>query len=496
MSRFRVTLVSLIYKDRNLVINLATKMVLFLMIYIAITVVFAFAYYSLKRSFFHHNPLYDPAYYEIKTRVTTELCNSVFPTKVLNAADGFCIYEINGDDSFDLWGTNGPDKGKLKAVTIQVGEASDKNLKVFIHYHIQFASNTTKNLGPTGGSGDIFVISLDEINEFGNEMSLKVIAPDSVFTMNPPIERNGSQIYTQFFKNRNLPILKNLRLFQNSNGLFLVLPHNKEIYLLSKYLKNTPVEEPSFWKMLYFSSMTISSFGFGEIVPISYAARIYVVIEVILGILLFGFFVAVLYDELKNYHQEKHQIFLNTERRKSIGALWKNYYTTFRRSSKMITQPLSEKDFDIKNLRFSMLQNLYFENSLNTMAPMLQMSFEDYFNNLEKITAYFKSVISSFDYEKNKVLIEKMTAAIAEIEKYDFLNALRERARTRVGNKIAAEVDIERFKNNPDIEPTFLPSNSINVYVGIWHSLITLNDLLSEIDAELNPHSSEKLSLC
>jgi len=49
--------------------------------------------------------------------------------------------------------------------------------------------------------------------------------------------------------------------------------------------------ENVFPRMLYFSAVTVTTLGYGDIVPISTLARLFVALESILGILIIGWFI-------------------------------------------------------------------------------------------------------------------------------------------------------------------------------------------------------------
>ena len=85
-----------------------------------------------------------------------------------------------------------------------------------------------------------------------------------------PIKRNGS------FGERMLAIPISL---------------HKKVEILENTLEGFPYKTPgSFWRMFYLSSITITTVGFGDIVPITTTARILVSIEAILGVIFIGLF--------------------------------------------------------------------------------------------------------------------------------------------------------------------------------------------------------------
>ncbi|HEY4661415.1 MAG TPA: potassium channel family protein [Terriglobales bacterium] len=56
-------------------------------------------------------------------------------------------------------------------------------------------------------------------------------------------------------------------------------------------VRGFPAQIPGqFWRMAYFSATTITTLGFGDIVPLTTAARIVVSLESVLGIVLMGLF--------------------------------------------------------------------------------------------------------------------------------------------------------------------------------------------------------------
>jgi voltage-gated potassium channel Kch len=56
-------------------------------------------------------------------------------------------------------------------------------------------------------------------------------------------------------------------------------------------------DQNSYSRMLYFSAVTITTLGYGDIVPVTSTARGIVTIEIILGPLLFGLFLNSLVKE-------------------------------------------------------------------------------------------------------------------------------------------------------------------------------------------------------
>jgi hypothetical protein len=54
----------------------------------------------------------------------------------------------------------------------------------------------------------------------------------------------------------------------------------------------------TFWRMMYFSATTITTSGFGDVVPVSPRARLLVGVEAVLGVLIVGFFLNAVAKEM------------------------------------------------------------------------------------------------------------------------------------------------------------------------------------------------------
>jgi len=77
---------------------------------------------------------------------------------------------------------------------------------------------------------------------------------------------------------------------------------NEKIGLYYKAYKGFPSNSSgSFFRMLYFSTTTITTLGFGDIVPISSTARGFTALEAIIGIILIGLYLNALTRTRKNH---------------------------------------------------------------------------------------------------------------------------------------------------------------------------------------------------
>lgn len=85
---------------------------------------------------------------------------------------------------------------------------------------------------------------------------------------------------------------------------------SEEVYkkikeLLEIYNGKPPNSEGNFWRMFYLSSVTITTLGYGDIVPVTTTTRILISLETVLGVILIGLFLNALAYENSNYKNDE-----------------------------------------------------------------------------------------------------------------------------------------------------------------------------------------------
>ena len=75
---------------------------------------------------------------------------------------------------------------------------------------------------------------------------------------------------------------------------------SEKIIAFADGMMGRPANLPgSIFRMIYFSAVTITTLGYGDIVPLTTRARVLITVEAILGIILIGFFLNSLWSKLK-----------------------------------------------------------------------------------------------------------------------------------------------------------------------------------------------------
>ena len=101
--------------------------------------------------------------------------------------------------------------------------------------------------------------------------------------------------------NSGINILSELQYpYFHNDFIFVSKDLIERIYAYGKGLRGLPAEvNGNYWRMFYFSSATITTVGFGDIVPITTRARLLVTTEAILGVVIIGLFLNSLANSIK-----------------------------------------------------------------------------------------------------------------------------------------------------------------------------------------------------
>ncbi len=132
----------------------------------------------------------------------------------------------------------------------------------------QYALIDLPDIDPLGGLVPVVQNRLQIRDKDGNEISNDEL-PDESFVRLPKTVDDGKELATHL-----------ITTYQQKSG---------EIQGRLNTLSNPSPEVWSFWDFLYFSTITQTTVGYGDILPNSTVVRMLVIVQVILGIALLGF---------------------------------------------------------------------------------------------------------------------------------------------------------------------------------------------------------------
>jgi len=269
--------------------------------------------------------------------------------------------------------------------------------------------------------------------------------------------------------------------------IYLLLPDNSFFELQNSF------DCKSALQCLYFSTITITTLGFGDFYPITPMARIFVMGETILGMVVIGLFlnsVAFLKtkidadaEKIKSKEDYIHQEKLKLSRYYSIlQREIKRYY----RYTIIITHPMSErgraKNYN-PDFSFHDLADLFMDTMKLTDATY-EPAINYYYRCQSELAHTLKSILLSIDLKYWRELETDIVQILENIRILDFEKYILNQPNMRVGKEKASEFDAKMIRDW-DQEIEFRPSSGANAYIALY-KLIKLNmPLIDKVEKEI-----------
>lgn len=241
----------------------------------------------------------------------------------------------------------------------------------------------------------------------------------------------------------------------------------------------------SFFDGLYFSVVTITTLGFGDVYPVSSICRILVCLEVVIGVLLVGFYLnafATEQAEFVNKQSEKR----NSQERKSMALARIKQNTPilipkidqFLMACYEVVTPIEKRKFeDIANGFEVKYCNMYqlFSQSLLMTNPFQKPLIECFFESLHNLDQELRYTLSINDLTHWPELRDCIFEIVTSLSTFEFEQAIVS-ARTQVlgqnkPNPKKLTDFISRTIRESQEPPVYSRGNLFNAY----HALFDLN---------------------
>lgn len=282
-------------------------------LFLVVWFLFAFVFFIHENSFVYTNPTYDPAFKKYKKEIIVNLCNLLSKDRVVSFRGNSCHISFFKDPILlsdekcekkrDQCGYD-----KLVGVSIEVGNVKERSLEIRIFNFVHFFTNALDGMGATGGDGDLFELKYSDFRRGMDRFTLHLIEPGSIYKMEfSNLGKNYYRSLTHLVIDKGLISKEKLNFSPNGRWFQVKTMNSIPDFIgdIGAYVNGTPVSEPNFLKMLYFSGVTILTIGYGDIAPLSWSSRGFAILEGFLGIFILGLFVASFYDRLKANRQLK-----------------------------------------------------------------------------------------------------------------------------------------------------------------------------------------------
>lgn len=236
-------------------------------------------------------------------------------------------------------------------------------------------------------------------------------------------------------------------------------------------------QDPGIFSNLYFSIITITTLGYGDITPIGKIAQLLAASESLFGIILIGLFLnslshqhGVEVQEKEKRIQQRRDEERAIERFLAFNQLVELKIKRYNNYSIPITTPMSERKPNMtinEDFKFNDMEDL-FKSTNNLTDNHFTPAIEYYFESLKELVELFEELVK-LGYIQRWSKIENLCLEFIELsQKLDFSAYILNQPNTKVGDKKSIEFDAEMIKNHKG-EVSFLPSNSINPYVALYH---------------------------
>lgn len=247
-----------------------------LIIFVISIFIFAFIYWLLPESFYHSTTLYEPntrlEYVQLREQIISDFKSrhyiENYPQFRFYTYDGKWLFDI---DTVEINGINFNDDSVIISYGIYVidsedfesNEAEFKFTSHLVFFDVQYSKSYYYD-------GEYYIL-------YG-----EIVSSDLINSSLPTIGFNVNDITLTFSDKTNYPYI----------GLYLSERTHNNLVTYNKLTLGLPRHDfTNLVRMFYLSTITITTLGFGDIVPLTTTARILVSVEAILGIVLLGLFV-------------------------------------------------------------------------------------------------------------------------------------------------------------------------------------------------------------
>ncbi|MEZ2229760.1 MAG: potassium channel family protein [Microcoleus sp.] len=260
-----------------------------------------------------------------------------------------------------------------------------------------------------------------------------------------------------------------------------------------KYTENSP----KIIQSIYFSVVTITTLGYGDITPQNSYAQLLAASEAIFGVVVIGLFLNSLSHNLSLLSQE-------AEKRKEIHKRYKDEVLKLQGYDRLVqlnidyylkytipvTTPISDRISDRnsekvnRDFSFNDMQDL-FKTTLKFTDNQFKPAINYYFKSQVELQASVKELICNVNVRYWSDLEELCLNFLRNCKTLDFSEHILNQPNTCLGDKKGSEFDEEMIKNHTG-EVKSLKSNAINPYVALFYLIKGNLEFIDKYQAQVS----------
>lgn len=243
----------------------------------------------------------------------------------------------------------------------------------------------------------------------------------------------------------------------------------------------------------YFSIVTITTLGFGDICPKDVYGRLLVCAEALFGVVFIGLFLNAISEAQAQIVDDNEKARTKKEKKDNATAKLRQYYMMLKSimeryliEAYAVTTPMDKRKFpeDIMHYNFQFtfndISDLY-QMSLLLYDPPYKPVIATFFDVQDKLYSELRSLVSDIDISYWEGLETTIHSFLRICNDFAFKGSILSCAHTTLNNH-DAEMMSKMIKEHKG-ELQMLPSNSINQYISL-HSMLTINITLVQQMAE------------
>lgn len=276
----------------------------------------------------------------------------------------------------------------------------------------------------------------------------------------------------------------NRKSFRYGLAFFALIPIFAIIYhmLPTSYWNTNANAFFSFWHFMYFSIVTITTLGFGDIYPITTCSRIFVSLESIGGVIFIGLFLNALSTEqakkVSELEEQRHNNDLFEIERNKLNLHRKMLETRIDKyiiSIYCVVTPINKRNFkniviNASEIKFNDLYDMFAQTLLMTQDYRTN-SLEMFLHNQNELFSEFSDILKIINVACWPDLLMSMNNFMTNCVQFDYTDSLLGIKHMSLDGKPASEWFSEFIKNhNGDLE--FKPSNSINQFIALFNLIV------------------------
>ena len=252
-------------------------------------------------------------------------------------------------------------------------------------------------------------------------------------------------------------------------------------------------DERSFLECLYFSTVTITTLGYGDITPLGQTGQLVTASEALLGVVSIGLFLNAIAsarsDTIRAEQAEKEKRILEADQRSRLNGhyrLIQPIVKKYRLFVIEITHPATNPSEQYNpDFRLNDMKDMYQPTRL-TKAPRLRPAIIGYFEVVDKLYEEISDLIKSVDL-RHFPEIEKLCLRISQvIREFDYSGEILSALNTNAGGRSMAEDARDMLEQYEGDCVPYSTANVLNGYIILYHQIELIMECLSRFEVAVD----------